>query len=219
MKNKINLITPRQRLLIKGALLFAYTITNKDGRLFLTRKQNPRLFKLLDKIQIFEFYSTNNGQIVGLSQIVAYLSYGWKAYLNGFTAPCSEIEVHHVNGDVQDNNPENLVYLSRQDHQYISSCTYTPFYGKVLSDASTPFNRQGKTITNKHHFLVNILIDTVSNVSSRRSGHSISLSYPQVLLALPKLLWKRRQNFTIMPHWMTTSIFHALNPISVNLYA
>lgn len=194
------------------------TFQGANGRVSLSRNNNRLIFKYLDKVGCFKFYSTNRGQIIGLSQIVAFLHYGWKAYKNGFTAPKDIIEVHHINGCVWDNTPENLVYLSKEDHQVISDLSYTPFHGKVNHVGHTPFNRQGKVNSNKTHFLVNVIQETITRVSDRRSGIPLTVSFTDVLLNLPKTLWRKANALRVMPTWMTASFQSVLCP-SLAIYS
>jgi hypothetical protein len=204
----------RNRLrLIKGVLpKIMKTHQSKNGRIFLLKKENKWIFKQLQKLGCFNFFCNNKGHILGLSQIISFLDYGWKALANGFTAPSDEIEVHHINSDVTDNSPENLVFLSVQDHQFVSNVTFTPFYGKVKYEASTPFNRQGLPTSNRYHFLINIIQETVAAVSTFRSSKTVNVPYYKVLLSLPSSLWKKATNYINLPKWIDHLIFQHLCP-------
>lgn len=209
-----------QRLnLVKRVLpLIMKTRQTKDKRITLFKSNNKWIFKQLHLLGCFDFYSTNNGNIIGLSQVIAFLSYGWKAFRNGFTAPKHTIEVHHINGDVTNNNPDNLIYLSKEDHQVVSDLSYTPFYGKVNWVGHTPFNRQGKTNTNKTHFLINVIQETIEAVTSRRSNTKLSIPFYEVLLNLPQSLWKSSNNIRVIPTWMTSNLQSLICP-NLNIYA
>lgn len=208
----------RLRLVRQVLPLIMKTHTNQQGRVFLRSSNNKWIFHQLRLLGCFEFYATNNGHIVGLSQIVAFLSYGWKAYKNGFTASKDEIEVHHIDGDVTNNDSDNLVYLSREDHQVVSDISYTPFYGKVNYIGCTPFNKHGRATSNPTHFLVNIIQETVSAVSSRRSKIKLHIPYSDVLLNLPKTLWKTSRNLRVLPNWINSTVQSIICP-QLNLYA
>jgi hypothetical protein len=184
----------------------------KSKRSVLLCSQNKLLFEQLDKVGLFTFYSNNSGQIIGVSQVVAFLFCGGlEAMQKGFDS--DNLEVHHINGDVTDNSPENLVFLSKEDHDYVSRCTFTPYFGRVQEQGSTPFNKQGRPITNAMHFLVNILQETVAAVSAHRSGKAVVLSYAEVLLNLPSTLWNAPLHDRL-PKWMTQPIMLALRPPS-----
>lgn len=200
------------QLLSKVFYLLAKIDVDSSNRRILVKSKNKYIFKCLTRIKCFDFYCTNNGNIIGLSQVVAYLSYGWKAYLNGFKAPKSEIEVHHINSDVTDNSPNNLIYLSRQDHAIVSSYTYTPFHGRLTFTGSTPFNRQGAKVSNPTHFLVNVIQETVSCVAKHRSSQEVKLTFLEILSSIPKQLWKGTPLYSIMPRWMNTVVQNKLNP-------
>lgn len=213
-------MTYKQRLkLVRSVLpLIGKTFQNKDKRLTLSKSNNRWLFKQLTLLGCFQFYSTNSGNLIGVSQVIAFLTYGWKAYRNGFNAPKELIEVHHKDGNVTNNNPLNLVYLSREDHQVVSDLSYTPFYGKLKTVGYTPFNRQGKPNNNPTHFLINIIQETILAVSSRRSSIKLNISYTEVLLNLPQTLWKHTRNLRVLPSWMSSTIQSILCP-NLNLYA
>lgn len=188
---------------------------NEGPRFFITRQDNPHFFNfVLDPIEIFDFYSTNRGDMIGVSQVVAYIECGgWEAFcFYNFTAPNDEIEVHHINGNTADNRPCNLVYLSRQDHQYVSNCTYTPFYGKVTWSGSTPFNRRGKPIKDPAHYLANIIKATLSCISIKHTGKKSDLAFSKILKALPKRLWQFAVNYYQAPRWLTSQLLHSLDP-------
>ncbi len=182
----------------------------KSKRLVLLCQSNKTLFSLLKKIGFWNFYSGNSGKIVGYSQVVAFLFCGGvEAYQNGIGS--DNLEVHHINGDVTDDSPDNLVYLSREDHEYVSHVSYTYFHGRLKEQGSTPFNKRGRPITNPIHFLVNIIQETVAAVSQRRSGNRIELTFTEVLMALPQTI-RNAPLVKQLPKWMRRYILLALNP-------
>lgn len=186
-----------------------------NGRLVLFRQDNKLLFNSLRKLGCFSFYCDNKGDIIGVSQVIAFLHHGYKAHANGFTAPRGQVEVHHINGDITDNRPENLIYLSKQDHLMISSCTNTVAVGKLKHSDPTPFNRQGRPVENPKHYLANVLADTLEAVSKFRGGIAIKIWVPTVIRSLPKNLYSNLVKH-YFPSWMTKRILdltHTDNPL------
>lgn len=137
----------------------ATTRQNKNGYIVLDRTKNKTLFNFLDKINYFKFNTTNKGDTTNYHQVVAFLHCGgWQAYKNGFTASKETINVHHLNDVKDDNKPSNLVYVSTTDHLYITDATQTALYGKTyIGSSPTPFNKQGKPVTNPKHYLSNLI--------------------------------------------------------------
>jgi hypothetical protein len=175
-----------QTLIESGSLNY---IVGGSGYINLARAENEELFELLHQVGYFRFYTSNSGEIVGLHQIVAYLDYGWKAYRNGFRISGLEVEVHHYNGNTGDNRPENLVYLSRQDHACVSSASKTNFYGVVKSSVPTPFNRQGKQVLDHKDFLVCHIALTLKAIGRRRRK-KIEVNITRLIMELPAALYR-----------------------------
>lgn len=184
----------------------------RDGRLFLNRHHNTLIFQKLDEAGFFRFHCTNRKRkIVGVPQIVAFFTYGWKALKNGYDAREGQIEVHHIDGNVQNNSPENLVYLSKQDHLLVSAYSNTPRFGEVRSSNPTPFNRQGKPIESGHkRFLSEIVARTVAAVAAARTGKKVRVHFLRVWLSLPKKLYNKILNEVLEPVWRTGCVVEAL---------
>lgn len=137
-----------------------------DGYLVCYKKNKEALFKFLSENGFFDFHCTNSGWVVGVHQVVAFCTYGYKALANGFTAKYGEIEVHHINNNPLSNEPDNLVYLSCADHQIVSMASKTPFYEKPSDKRiATPFNKRGKQVFGHNRFLANIISLTISFIS------------------------------------------------------
>ena len=182
----------------------------KNKRLVLLNKNNKHLLDQLDKVGLFAFYEDNSGEIIGVSQVIAFLFCGgYDALQRDFTS--KNLEVHHINGEVDENNADNLIYLSKEDHDYVSRCSFTPNFGRVAKQGSTPFNKQGKKVINATHFLINVLQETVAAVSCARTGKKVTLTYTEVLMSLPATLWNEPL-VDRLPKWMTTSIMLNLQP-------
>jgi hypothetical protein len=185
-----------QRLLDAGLVVLGKT---KAGYITMERRKNESFFQLLDEIGFFQFHVTNSGWIVGLHQVVAFISYGWKALKNGFIAKKDEIEVHHIDGNISNNKADNLVYLSKQDHVLVSSVSSTPTYGIPKSSVPTPFNRQGKKIQEcAHHFLVNIAKETIEAIGNR-IGKPLIVGALELISGLPKALYTKVQRAFYIP--------------------
>lgn len=130
-----------------------------------------KLASLLNEVGLFSFYPSNSGKLINVSQVVYYLNHGWKALENGYTAgKQAEVEIHHLNGDVTDDAPRNLVALSTGDHYYVSACQNGTFnlqdffwQNHKASDNPTPFNNQGRAIKNHSKFLQRIIAATIYN--------------------------------------------------------
>lgn len=128
-----------------------------------------KLESLLDEVGLFSFYPSNFGKLLNVSQVVYYLEHGWKALEQGYTAGReAEVEIHHLNGDVTDDSPRNLVALSSGDHYYVSACqngifNFQDFFWQnhQASDNPTHFNNQGRPIKNHAKFLQRIIAATI----------------------------------------------------------
>ena len=128
-----------------------------------------KLESLLEEVGLFSFYPSNSGKLLNVSQVVYYLEHGWKALEQGYTAGReAEVEIHHLNGDVTDDSPRNLVALSSGDHYYVSACQNGIFnlqdffwQNHQASDNPTPFNNQGRAIKNHSKFLQRIIAATI----------------------------------------------------------
>lgn len=190
---------------------------SKNGRLVLFRKDNRLIFNILDSLGCFQFYIGNkNKEIIGVSQVMAFLHYGWKALLNGFTA--ENLEVHHIDGDVLNNEASNIIYLSKQDHLIVSHSTNTESYGRIDKENATPFNRNGKAISNPLHYLANVIKMTLEAVAKKRGGLRIKVSLPTILLDLPKSIHSVviRSYF---PSWFTPTILNSITTLQETTHA
>jgi hypothetical protein len=129
------------------------------------------LLNLLTEIGLFQFYSKNNSKLLNVSQVVYYLKSGWKALENGYTAgKSSEVEIHHIDGDITNDSPHNLVALFSGDHYYVSACQNGTFrledffwQNSKATDQPTLFNNQGRPIKNHAKFLQRIIAATLFN--------------------------------------------------------
>lgn len=128
------------------SLLWAATpsFVNKNGYLYITRKDYPELFAALDTLKYFDFQRTNKTkQIVGIHQASCYLYRGvwaWRyysykideAYANGTIRS----EVHHLDSDVTNNCKDNLVYVTPQQNSLCADSVSKQYHGlRALNSA------------------------------------------------------------------------------------
>lgn len=78
----------------------------------------------LTNAKFYDFYPGNKGKVVGASQIIAYAYCGgYKLQQLGVKAGnynnIQGLTVDHINGDVTDNKPENLRYLSPATNRFM----------------------------------------------------------------------------------------------------
>jgi hypothetical protein len=142
-------------------------------------QENKELKTWLTNAGFFDFNIKNNGYLVYYHQIVAYFNCGGiHAFKRGFQCDSSEVEIHHLNGNTLNNDPNNLVYIPRLLHTEISTiqrrlCKYIKTFrgsfkgcGVIQKLKDIPFwNKQGRLITNIKHFVMYVLIRTVKSSS------------------------------------------------------
>lgn len=126
------------------------------------------LLRKLHYVGFFLFYTTNNGFIVNVSQISYFLHIGYRALARGKTAGKDVLEIHHIDGNVENDTPTNLIGLSTGDHHLVSACQngtfqYDEFFWQSHkpSNLETPFNNQGRSIKNRAKFLDQVISQTL----------------------------------------------------------
>lgn len=113
-----------------GYLDFTSWKINKDGYLFLTRGKRSELFKLLENSGFFEFHETNISQdSVYQHQVSKFLATGYELYGRGYYARKGEVEIHHLDGNQQNNDPRNLRYVSPGLNYFIARSLRFPYTG------------------------------------------------------------------------------------------
>jgi hypothetical protein len=152
--------------------LLVNPIVTKHGYRVYNLHKHKLLKAILEQYSFFDFYTTNNGHMVGEHQIVSFFYWGYNALMNGFKAPKDEINVHHKDSNPSNNNPYNLVYLSTQDHLLVSALANSKILTKDFVKGNTPFNRQGRSIKNITAFLVNVARDTMRHSINKVGKHS-----------------------------------------------
>ena len=132
----------------------------------LNLKSNQTLRLMLEEDGYWNFAPLRSKCLVGYHQIVAFYLCA-KDKLDGLG---NFVEVHHVNGNTLDNSPNNLMYLSPNDHALCTkfqrrasklSLKLFASIGKKGKRYPTPFNRQGKVIRNWAKFILNVICASV----------------------------------------------------------
>jgi hypothetical protein len=128
-------------------------------------KANRRIKAALAECGCFSFFETNSGErIIGLSQVIYFLTKGWRALENGYVVRKDEDEIHHIDGDTLNNHPDNLVCLSIEDHHIVTAAQGGHCLEQVIiwdRLGPTRFNNRGEAIANPVAFLRMIVAKTV----------------------------------------------------------
>lgn len=127
MKNKnapSSLVRQRMRTMLTTA-----TTINLDGYTFLTRKDNPQLFRYLDRYGFFKFHRSNYKKlIVGYHQVALYLHRGWKLHYYGHRyCVKGQLEIHHLDHNPQNNEVSNLWYVTPTENKALATLTNVAF--------------------------------------------------------------------------------------------
>jgi len=133
---------------------------------FISIEQNPEVEQYLIENAYWDFLPYNSTNIIGVHNLIAfvYLSHPKKQEL--------KLEVHHIDGNTSNNHPDNLVYLSAEDHRIVTKIQRSltrlnpkSFYNSK-SKKHTAFNRRGKVIQNWAFFITSIIVKTVVNTNN-----------------------------------------------------
>jgi hypothetical protein len=142
-------------------------IRESQGRhvICLREKKNQLLKAALKECGCFSFFDTNSGEkIIGLSQVIYFLTKGWKALENGYVVRKDEDEIHHIDGDPLNNHSDNLVCLSIEDHHIVTAAQSGNCLERTIvwdREGPTRFNNRGETIANPIAFLRMVVAKTV----------------------------------------------------------
>lgn len=155
-----------------------YNSTSKRRIIFLHQKENLQLASALRATGFFSFQITNNGFMVGMSQLIHYIYKGYKAFLNGFVNQHGFMEIHHLDGSTNNNHPSNLICIPVFIHRL---CTKLQFrlgvFNKFKSFEIAPediesliyWNEQGTIINNIYNHTKFVLTQTaLSTLSTGR---------------------------------------------------
>lgn len=111
----------------------AKTFSNSQGYIFVTRKDNPKLFDYLDNLQFFEFYRNNRKRaIAGVHQIKLWLVrgiYSWRYCKNRMLAE-GRVECHHLDSNPSNNKASNLTYVTPQQNSLCANAVFKRYPGR-----------------------------------------------------------------------------------------
>lgn len=150
---------------------FSYFLSGKYPHRYvcfdLRRKVNEELKNLLEESGYWEFAPRRSQRFVYMHQVMNFFD-------KGIHLPKGEgnnLENHHLDGNTLNNSPDNLIYLTKVDHELCSK------YQRKLSRIKvkqfiklqrgndlglrTMFNRRGKRIKNWVRFIIGIVCLTV----------------------------------------------------------
>lgn len=84
-------------------------------------KHNKPLFLLIEELCFFNYHCTNlTRKTIYLHQVVAYLHNGWIEYRAGRYCEKGVREVHHLDGDIKNNKPRNLIYVTPAENKLLA---------------------------------------------------------------------------------------------------
>jgi hypothetical protein len=138
----------------------------------LTRSVNAPIKDLLLEFGYWKFAPNRSHNLVYFHQIVAFFFVSPKKELNG---KGDVLVIHHISGNTLDNSPNNLVYLTVEDHELVtkfqrkaSTFKLNSFFklGKSLKGARTYINRKGELVKNWARFILGVIALTVAKTYS-----------------------------------------------------
>lgn len=108
----------------KEALAEAEIVALESGyRALYRNNRNRELFYLLTLLGFFDYHRSNRTRrIIYEHQVVHYLTTGWHAYKNGKFMLKDQQEIHHLDHDVTNNNPSNLVVVTPAENKLLANC-------------------------------------------------------------------------------------------------
>lgn len=182
---------------LKGAILKtlknSVIYCNRNGYEYasLSNKKNKFLKDQLKRIGFYKLFTTNNGNLVYVHQIVAFLDQGAAWLKHGYEITQGTYEVHHINSLPFDNRPENLQIVSCADHRAVHEAMTQRYPGRVRSLEPTPINRNGQKVTNPGHFLVNLLQQTMEKTLEAAGLEKINFDSIDALFNIPANIYKK----------------------------
>jgi hypothetical protein len=155
---------------------FNWFITGKGLHQYLA-SSDPRLLTYLKQFNMNKFHIKNKSwKLTYLHHIIAYFFCGGQqAFKNGFVCNSDLVEIHHPSGNTLDNNPDNLVYITTELHDIITSRQRsikrkikhfrTKRNRKSLIQNTNIWNKKGEPVKRIYDWAANILIKTICNTS------------------------------------------------------
>lgn len=138
---------------------------------FYRNKENEALFDLLDQEGFFDFHITNDGSMVNYHQVVAFFFCGGRKRLNnGGVCRKGHHEVHHLDGNTENNSASNLVYVPVQVHLLLTNCQrgVSKLFKRLKRRMEKGdlqnleiWNKEGKTVKRLFQWLRVVLTKTV----------------------------------------------------------
>lgn len=118
----------------------AVTWSNKEGYIFLNRKDNPEIFEYLDALQFFAFQITNKKrEVVSIHQAALWFTRGifaWR-YHSDKVKNGGRTEVHHRDSNPSNNDPSNLCYVTPQQNSLCANAVSKKYHGlRALNSAN-----------------------------------------------------------------------------------
>ncbi len=156
--------------------------TNKSGYIYYTRKDNSVLFEMLESCGFFDFHRSNKQKTIVMEHQVNKFVFGsgWKYYLRGYICTKETVEIHHLDGDVTNNNPRNLAYVTPQVNKLCAQACGLEYLGKVK-----------KKMTETMAQAASIIAVSVKRTFKRLHKKVPNISALQWLLTLPHNLKRR----------------------------
>lgn len=137
-----------------------------------TRSANYWIKELLLEYGYWKFAPSRSDKIVYYHQVVAFFFVSKNKKLDGNG---SLLFIHHISGNTLDNSPNNLVYLTKEDHEIVTrfqrkACTFklSSFFKlkEKAQGARTFINRKGELVKNWARFILGVIALTLAETYS-----------------------------------------------------
>lgn len=152
---------------------------------FISIKENPEVEQFLIENCYWDFLPENSTKIIGIHNLIAF------TYLHHPKEQTLKLEVHHIDGNTLNNHPDNLIYLSAEDHRLVTKIQRKltrlnpkTFYNSK-SKKATQFNKRGKVIQNWAFFILGVIAKTIVQTNTFLK-ESVKVNVKSVLLYIKK---------------------------------
>ena len=132
----------------------------------LTRPVNQPILELLLDFGYYKFAPNRSVKIVYFHQVIAFFFVSPKKELNG---KGDLLHVQHKSSNTLDNSPNNLIYLTPEDHALVtkfqrkaSTFKISSFFKLTGTGIRTWFNSKGERIKNWAKFIIGVIALTVA---------------------------------------------------------